>query len=95
MFIYTFFSVYYERLQDKLVQVKDTRAALDAMREDHRVSLQQEAAFAEQQRQIQLAMKLDVLRQRKQQYQQVIFLILINYVSVLLFNLLFYSINTK
>ncbi|XP_025414072.1 hepatocyte growth factor-regulated tyrosine kinase substrate [Sipha flava] len=62
--------LYYERLQDKLVQVKDTRAALDAMREDHRVSLQQEAAFAEQQRQIQLAMKLDVLRQRKQQYQQ-------------------------
>ncbi|VVC43417.1 Hypothetical protein CINCED_3A019870 [Cinara cedri] len=62
--------LYFERLQDKLVQIKDTRAALDAMREDHKAALQQEAAFAEQQRQIQLAMKLDVLRQRKQQYQQ-------------------------
>ncbi|XP_050432184.1 hepatocyte growth factor-regulated tyrosine kinase substrate [Adelges cooleyi] len=62
--------LYYERLQDKLVQVKDTRAALDAMREDHKAALQQEAAYAEQQRQLQLAMKLDVLRQRKQQYQQ-------------------------
>lgn len=60
-------------MQDKLIQVKDTRAALDAMREDHKAALQQEAVFAEQQRQIQLAMKLDVLRQRKQQYQQVIF----------------------
>lgn len=68
------FLVYFERLQDKLVQVKDTRAALDAMRDDHKAALQQEAAFAEQQRQIQLAMKLDVLRQRKQQYQQVIFI---------------------
>ncbi|XP_001943446.1 hepatocyte growth factor-regulated tyrosine kinase substrate [Acyrthosiphon pisum] len=62
--------LYFERLQDKLVQVKDTRAALDAMRDDHKAAIQQEAAFAEQQRQIQLAMKLDVLRQRKQQYQQ-------------------------
>jgi len=43
------------------------------MRDDHRAAIQQEAAFAEQQRQIQLAMKLDVLRQRKQQYQHVIF----------------------
>lgn len=67
-----FFVVYFESLQDKLVQVKDTRAALNAMREDHKAQLQQEAAFAEQQRQLQLAMKLDVLRQRKQQYQQVI-----------------------
>lgn len=64
--------MYFERLQDKLVQVKDTRAALDAMRDDHKAAIQQEAAFAEQQRQIQLAMKLDVLRQRKQQYQHVI-----------------------
>jgi growth factor-regulated tyrosine kinase substrate len=62
--------LYFERLQDKLVQVKDTCAALNAMREDHKAALQQEAAFVEQQRQIQLAMKLDVLRQRKQQYQQ-------------------------
>ncbi|XP_050540079.1 hepatocyte growth factor-regulated tyrosine kinase substrate [Daktulosphaira vitifoliae] len=62
--------LYYERLQDKMVQVKDTRAALDAMREDHKAALQQEAAFAEQQKQLQLAMKLDILRQRKQQYQQ-------------------------
>lgn len=83
-------------MQDKLVQVKDTRAALNAMRDDHRTALQQEAAFAEQQRQIQLAMKLDVLRQRKQQYQQVIFLIIINNISAfLLYNLLSSSINTK
>lgn len=60
-------------MQDKLVQIKDTRAALDAMRDDHKTALQQEAAYAEQQRKLQLAMKLDVLRLRKQQYQQVNF----------------------
>lgn len=59
-------------MQDKLVQVKDTRAALDAMRDDHKTALQQEAAYAEQQRQLQLAIKLNILRQRKQQFQQVI-----------------------
>lgn len=69
-------------MQDKLVQVKDTRAALDAMRDDHKAALQQEAAFAEQQRQMQLAMKLDVLRQRKQQYQQVIFCLLVYLISI-------------
>lgn len=89
-----FIIVYFERLQDKLVQVKDTRAALNAMREDHKTALQQEAAFAEQQRQMQLAMKLDMLRQRKQQYQHVIFLSLF-YNIVKLYDFFFFSINTK
>lgn len=88
--------MYFERLQDKLVQVKDTRAALNAMRDDHKAALQQEAAFAEQQRQIQLAMKLDVLRQRKQQYQQVIFINIMSMnVKVELLCWLSFSINIK
>lgn len=62
--------LFFERLQDKMVQVKDTRAALDAVRDDHKAAFQKEAAFAKQQRQLQLAKKLDILRQRKQQYQQ-------------------------
>merc|ERR1719305_1078792 len=50
--------VMYEGLQDKLNQVKDARAALDALREEE----------AERQRQIQLAAKLEVMRKKKAEY---------------------------
>ncbi|XP_033096306.1 hepatocyte growth factor-regulated tyrosine kinase substrate-like isoform X2 [Anneissia japonica] len=59
-----------EALQDKLAQIKDAREALDALREDHREKLRQEAEEAERQRQIQLAQKLEVMRQKKQEYLQ-------------------------
>ncbi|BET00465.1 hepatocyte growth factor-regulated tyrosine kinase [Nesidiocoris tenuis] len=60
--------VYFEGLQDKLAQVKDARAALDALREEHREKLRREAEFAEKQRQMQMAQKLDIMRKKKQEY---------------------------
>ncbi|CAB0010373.1 unnamed protein product [Nesidiocoris tenuis] len=62
------FAVYFEGLQDKLAQVKDARAALDALREEHREKLRREAEFAEKQRQMQMAQKLDIMRKKKQEY---------------------------
>lgn len=57
---------YYERLQDKLNQARDARAALDALREEHRDKLRLEAEEAERQRQIQMAYKLEIMRKKKQ-----------------------------
>ncbi|XP_054716882.1 hepatocyte growth factor-regulated tyrosine kinase substrate-like [Uloborus diversus] len=61
---------YYERLQDKLNQARDARAALDALREEHRERLRREAEEAERQRQIQMAHKLEIMRKQKQEYLQ-------------------------
>ena len=55
-----------ESLQDKLAQIQDAREALDALREDHREKKRREAEEAERQRQIQLAQKLEIMRQKKQ-----------------------------
>lgn len=62
--------VYYEGLQDKLAQVKDARAALDALRFEHKEKLRQQAEEAEKLRQMQMAQKLDIMRQKKQEYLQ-------------------------
>jgi len=62
--------VYYEGLQDKLAQVKDARAALDALREEHMEKMRREAEIAERQRQMQMAHKLDIMRKKKQEYLQ-------------------------
>jgi Hepatocyte growth factor-regulated tyrosine kinase substrate. len=62
--------VYYEGLQDKLTQVKDARAALNALREEYNEKLRREAAIAERQKQIQMAHKLDLMRKKKQEYLQ-------------------------
>lgn len=62
--------LYYERLQDKLTQVKDARAALDALRDEHREKLRRQAEDAERQRQLQMAHKLDIMRKKKQEYLQ-------------------------
>ncbi|XP_018323996.1 hepatocyte growth factor-regulated tyrosine kinase substrate [Agrilus planipennis] len=62
--------LYYERLQDKLTQVKDARAALDALREEHREKLRKQAEEAERQRQQQMAHKLEIMRKKKQEYLQ-------------------------
>ncbi|XP_078807076.1 hepatocyte growth factor-regulated tyrosine kinase substrate isoform X4 [Oryzias latipes] len=60
--------LYYEGLQDKLAQVRDARAALNALRDEHREKLRRAAEDAERQRQIQLAQKLEIMRQKKQEY---------------------------
>ena len=65
-----FVTVYYERLQDKLTQGRDARAALDALREEHRERLRREAEEAERQRQMQMALKLEIMRKKKQEYLQ-------------------------
>ncbi|XP_069559052.1 hepatocyte growth factor-regulated tyrosine kinase substrate isoform X3 [Brachyistius frenatus] len=60
--------LYYEGLQDKLAQVRDARAALNALRDEHREKVRRAAEEAERQRQIQLAQKLEIMRQKKQEY---------------------------
>nr|XP_033817940.1 hepatocyte growth factor-regulated tyrosine kinase substrate isoform X2 [Geotrypetes seraphini] len=60
--------LYYEGLQDKLAQIRDARGALNALREEHHDKLRRAAAEAERQRQIQLAQKLEIMRQKKQEY---------------------------
>ena len=46
--------------------MKDAREALDALREEHREKRRREMEELERQRQIQLAAKLEVMRQKKQ-----------------------------
>ncbi|XP_018409151.1 PREDICTED: hepatocyte growth factor-regulated tyrosine kinase substrate isoform X2 [Nanorana parkeri] len=60
--------LYYEGLQDKLAQIRDARGALNALREEHREKLRRAAEESERQRQIQLAQKLEIMRQKKQEY---------------------------
>lgn len=62
--------LYYEGLQDKLAQIKDARAALDALREEHCEKLRRQAEEAERQRQLQMAQKLEIMRKKKQEYLQ-------------------------
>ncbi|CAG0890299.1 unnamed protein product [Darwinula stevensoni] len=59
---------YYEGLQDKLSQIRDARAALDALREEHRDRKRREAEEAQRLRQIQMAQKLEIMRKKKQEY---------------------------
>ena len=58
-------SAHYESLQDKLAQLRDAREALDALRDDHREKRRREMEELERQRQIQMAHKLDIMRQKK------------------------------
>jgi growth factor-regulated tyrosine kinase substrate len=61
-----FLLAYYESLQDKLSQLKDAREALNALRDEHTENKKHQAMERERQRQIQLAVKLDDMRQKKQ-----------------------------
>jgi len=58
----------YEELQDKLAQVKDARAALDALRGEEVERKRREQEELERQRQMQLAAKLEVMRKKKAEY---------------------------
>jgi growth factor-regulated tyrosine kinase substrate len=60
----------FEGMQDKLSQIRDARAALDALREEHQEKLRQEAEEAERVRQQQMAQKLEIMRKKKQEYLQ-------------------------
>lgn len=51
--------------------MKDARAALDALREEHREKLRRQAEEAERIRQMQMAHKLQIMRKKKQEYLQV------------------------
>ncbi|CAG9860048.1 unnamed protein product [Phyllotreta striolata] len=62
--------IHYECLQDKMTQVKDARAALDALRDEHNEKLRREAEEQERLRQMQMAHKLEVMRKKKQEYLQ-------------------------
>lgn len=62
--------LWYEQLQDKLSQVKDSRAALDVLRQEHQEKLRRIAEEQERQRQMQMAFKLEVMRKKKQEYLQ-------------------------
>lgn len=62
--------MWHEQLQDKLNQVKDSRAALDVLRQEHQEKLRRIAEEAERQRQMQMAHKLEIMRKKKQEYLQ-------------------------
>lgn len=62
--------MWFEQLQDKLAQVKDSRAALDVLRQEHQDKLRLIAEEQERQRQMQMAHKLDIMRKKKQEYLQ-------------------------
>ncbi|CAF0867689.1 unnamed protein product [Adineta ricciae] len=59
---------YHESLQDKLGQLKDAREALNALRDEHLENKRRQAFERERQRQMQLAVKLDDMRQKKHAY---------------------------
>lgn len=65
-----YFFLRYEQLQDKLAQVKDSRAALDVLRQEHIEKMRRIAEEQERQRQMQMAYKLEVMRKKKQEYLQ-------------------------
>lgn len=62
--------MWYESLQDKIGQIKDSRAALDVLRQEHQDKLRRIAEEQERQRQIQMAHKLEIMRKKKQEYLQ-------------------------
>lgn len=62
--------VHFEGLQDKLTEIRDARAALDALREEDRDRKRRMAEEADAIRQRQMAEKLGVMRQKKQEYLQ-------------------------
>ena len=59
---------YYENLQDKLTQLKDAREALNALRTENYEKKKRESEERERLRQLQIAHKLQLMRQQKQSY---------------------------
>lgn len=59
------FLAYFEKMQDKLNQIREAREALDALRHDHAVRKQIEEQEAARMRQLQIMQKLEAMRQQK------------------------------
>lgn len=59
---------YYENLQDKLTQLKDAREVLNALRQEHYEKKRKDFEEKERLRQLQIAQKLQYMRQQKQSY---------------------------
>ncbi|UYV76367.1 HGS [Cordylochernes scorpioides] len=59
---------WYEGLQEKIAQIKDARAALDSLRQEHNEERRRQAEAAERQRQRQMADKLQLMRAKKREY---------------------------
>lgn len=59
---------YYENLQDKLTQLKDAREVLNALRQEHYEKKRKDFEEKEKMRQLQIAQKLQYMRQQKQTY---------------------------
>lgn len=59
---------YYENLQDKLTQLKDAREALNALRHENFEKKKRDLEEQERVRQVQIAQKLQFMRQQKQNY---------------------------
>lgn len=57
---------YYENLQDKLTQLKDAREALNALRHENFEKKKRDLEERERIRQVQIAQKLQLMRQQKQ-----------------------------
>lgn len=62
--------LWYEQLQDKMSQIKDSRAALDVLRQEHIEKMRRVAEEQERLRQMQMAYKLEIMRKKKQEYLQ-------------------------
>ena len=60
----------YELLQDKLNQVRDARAALDDLRSEHAEAIRRQQEEQERIRAYQMAQKLALMRQKKNEYLQ-------------------------
>jgi len=59
---------YWEGLSDKVNAINDARTALDALRHEHKEEMKRRKEEAERQRQILLAQKLELMRQKKREY---------------------------
>lgn len=59
---------YWEGLSDKVNAITDARTALDALRHEHKEEMKRRKEEAERQRQIMLAQKLELMRQKKREY---------------------------
>lgn len=57
-----------EYLADKVNMISDARTALNALREEHKQETRRRAEEAERQRQLLLAQKMELMRQKKREY---------------------------
>jgi len=59
---------HWENLSDKVNAIHEARTALDALRAEHKAEMARQAGEQERQRQLQLAAKLELMRQKKREF---------------------------